>query len=304
VSTDSHNRAERRGLIVSGGIAAAIGVIGIAWGLLAQSQIILFDGFYALIGLGLSWLGLRASQLIEKGPTDPYPFGRETLGPLVVGIQGLFLLGSLGYAALEAVQTLLTGPEELAPLMGIAYAAVTLVAAVLVALWLRTSARDSELLAAEAKQWWAGVVLAVVMLIGFGTAFVLKQHGYDAAAGRIDPILVIVAVLLLAPAPLHMLRASLREFLEAVPDPSIEEPVRATVEEVRLEEGLPEPTLLLSKLGRKLYVELDFLVSEDDGWHIGDADRLRRVFVKRLNRPGQVLWLNLELHTDPQWDVD
>jgi len=39
-------------------------------------------------------------------PTDRYPFGRKTLTPLVVEIQGLVLLGSLGYAGVEAVQTM------------------------------------------------------------------------------------------------------------------------------------------------------------------------------------------------------
>ena len=45
------------------------------------------------------------------------------------------------------------------------------------------------------------------------------------------------------------------------------------------------------------------MLAPDDGrWSVSDADRMRRRLMTELDRPGQVLWLNVELHTDPGWD--
>jgi predicted Co/Zn/Cd cation transporter (cation efflux family) len=294
---------ERRGLIASAATSGAIAIVGIAAGVVADSQIILLDGFYALLGLLLSWLGLYAGRLIEAGPTDRYPFGRETLAPLVVGIQGLVLLGSLGYAGLEAVQTIAAGGAEPSAGLGVAYGALTLAASVALAGWLRARQQGSDLLAAEATQWRASAVLSTAMLVGFGIAWLLQSNGLDQAAALVDPALVLVAIVLLAPTPMRMIRAALRELLEATPEESVRRPVERAVTALRQRHELPEPSMRLGKLGRKLYVELDFLVDADGGWTVGDADRFRRELAAELNRPGQVLWLNVELHSDPDWDA-
>lgn len=300
-STDP-STVERRGLIASAATAGVMAAAGIAAGVLADSQIILLDGFYALVGLLLAGLGLHAARLIDAGPTERYPFGRETLGPLVVGIQGLVLLGSLGYAGLEAAQTIAAGGSEAAAGLGLAYAALTLAASVGIAAWLRRRQDGSDLLAAEAIQWRASAVLSLVMLLGFGVAAVLQSMGKDGPAAFVDPALVLVAVLLLGPTPLRMIRASLRELLEGTPGEEVRRPVEEAVASVRQRHGLPEPSMRLGKLGRKVYVELDFLVGTHEGWSVGDADRIRRELATHLRQPGQVLWLNVELHSDPGWD--
>jgi predicted Co/Zn/Cd cation transporter (cation efflux family) len=87
----------RASTVIAGGMAA----VGVTWGIVGNSQMILFDGAYSLIGVGLSGLTLRAAQLIESGPTRRYPYGRESLAPLVIGLQGLALLATCAYAAAE-----------------------------------------------------------------------------------------------------------------------------------------------------------------------------------------------------------
>ncbi|MTB28415.1 MAG: hypothetical protein F2923_07210, partial [Actinobacteria bacterium] len=47
-------RAEQRSLVISLTAAAVVSVVGIAWGLVVSSQIILFDGLYGVIGTVLS----------------------------------------------------------------------------------------------------------------------------------------------------------------------------------------------------------------------------------------------------------
>ena len=66
--------------------------------------------------------------------------------------------------------------------------------------------------------------------------------------------------------------------------------------------ALPAPvSVLLGKLGRKVYVEVDYLVDMGK-WTISDVDLIRRELGRRFEEPGLNYWLNVELHTDPDWD--
>ncbi|MCU0277640.1 MAG: cation transporter [Candidatus Nanopelagicales bacterium] len=291
---------ERKLLRASTATAAAFAAVGIVWGMWAESQIILLDGAYALIGLGLGVLSLRAARLVQRGPTPDYPFGREALAPLVVGIQGMVLLGTFGYASFDAVAVILDGGSETALGSALIYSIVTLAASLAIWWYLRGRAQDSELVLAEAAQWAAGWVLSTGMMIGFGGALILESTSLSWLARYADPVLVLLATAVILPTPLRMIRSMYVELLEGSPPAEVSEPVRKVVEEVAAEHGLPNPTLRMGKLGRKVYVELDFLV--ESGREVGDADRVRRELMTRLSEPGRLLWINVELHTDPAWD--
>lgn len=297
-------RAEQRWLRFSTLAAAGFSVVAIAWGLAASSQIVLLDGVYALIGVVLGAVSLKASKLVEGGPTPYYPFGRESLAPLVVGIQGLVLLGSLAFAAVEAIGTVLGGGSSTSFGVALAYGVVSAVVGALVWRLLSARADGSELVQAEAAQWLAGALLSLGMVAGFATALLLRATAWEWVVPYIDPAMVLVAVLVIAPTPLSMLGQMYRELLEGVPPAELREEIDTVVAQVSAEFGLPEPVVRTGKLGRKLYLEIDYLVEEDEGWSISEADRVRRALAERLRQPGRLLWISVELHTDPNWDID
>lgn len=300
---DDPARTEARALRISAVVALVLAGVGVVWGLAVNSQVILFDGLYALIGFVLSWFGLRAAALVERGPTPRYPFGREALAPLMVAVQALVLLGTFGYAAADAVGVILAGGSHTEVGAALAYAILTLVACIAIFVLMRRMQRDSDMVAAEVEQWRASVVLGVAMTVGFGIALALTRSAWSDAAPYVDPVLVLVAAVLILPTPIRMLRAAFRELLEGTPDPTISDPIHAAIGQVREEHGLPEPTTRIGKLGRKVYIELDYLVDPEQGRTVDDADRVRRRLMELLSRPGQLLWINVELHTDPAWDT-
>ena len=290
-------------LVLSTSMAALFALIGIVFGLLADSQVILLDGVYALIGVLLGGLSLRVARLVEGGPTPRYPFGREALAPLVVGVQGLVLVGSLGYAVLDAVAVMLRGGSETAFGPALIYAVGSAAGAFAIWRTLVRAGRESELVAAEAAQWYAGVLLSVGMFFGFAGALLLEGTDLAAVVPYIDPGMVIVAAALIVPTPLRMLAQTYTELLEGAPPREIAEPVEAVILEVSHEYGLPDPEVLMGKLGRKLYIEIDYLVPAGR-WTIADIDTVRRILMARLAGPGRLLWINVELHTDPDWDAE
>lgn len=297
-------RTEQRLLGLSTFSAAAFAVVAVLWGILADSQVILLDGMYAIIGVLLGGLSIRAAVLVQRGPTPHYPFGREALAPLVVAVQGLVLLGSLIFAVMDAAGVIADGGSQTSFGSALIYAVASAAVGALIWQVLSRRADGSELVAAEAAQWYAGVLLSLGMFVGFGAALLLTGTSWDGIVAYIDPVMVIVAAVSIAPTPLRMLRQTYRELLEGVAPIEVSEPVRATVAQVSDEYGLPGPSTRIGKLGRKLYVEVDYLVEDDGGWTISDADHVRRILLARLREPGRLLWLNVELHTDPDWDAD
>lgn len=300
VTVDNTASSEQRLLRISIVGTLAFAVTGILWGWWAESQVILLDGMYALIGLALGMMSLRAARLVEAGPTPKYPFGREALAPLMVGVQGIVLLGTFGFAAFDAVGVILDGGSETALGPALGYAILSLALSVAVWAYLRSRAATSELVAAEAAQWAAGWVLSAGMLVGFGAALLLRQTQWSGLAAFADPVLVLLATALIIPTPLRMLRQTYNELLEGRPAAEIRGPIEVAVAEVTARHGLPDPTVRIGKLGRKLYIELDYLV--EGQWDVGEADRVRRELMNLLREPGKSMWINVELHNDPLWD--
>ncbi|MEI7453349.1 MAG: cation transporter [Actinomycetes bacterium] len=304
-SVDHNERvllAEQRSLVISLAAAAVVSVVGIAWGLVVSSQIILFDGLYGVIGTVLSGLTLQVSTLVKRGPSARYPFGREALGPLVLGVQGLVLVGAFSYAVIDAIQIILTGGGDTQLGPALIYAILAFLGSLVIYVVLRRMRQDSELVAAEAAQWLAAVYLGIAMLVGFISALLLQDSQWSGLAGYVDPVLVLVAAVVVAPTPISMIRTTMRELLEGAPGQETQEPIEQAVAEVTAMFSLPDPvSVLIGKLGRKVYVEVDYLV--DAGvWTISDVDRIRRELGRRLEEPGLNYWLNVELHTDPNWD--
>lgn len=293
---------EQRLLTTSIVVASVIAVLGVGWGWYAGSQAIIFDGAYTALGLLLSWLSLRASRIVAAGPTDAYPFGREALAPLVIMIQGVALLGTLGYAAIASVLSIIHGGSEVEAGAGMLYGAATGAAALAVWLYLRRYARSSELVGAEAAQWLAGTAMSAGMLVAFGIAAAVGGTPAAWVAAYVDPALVVIAAVALFRIPLRMVRDTGRELLEGAPPESIQAPIRDLVARVSEEQGLDAPLVRMAKLGAKLYLEVDYVVPAGR-YDTAFADQVRHALRDALARQPLDVWLNVDLSTDPTWQL-
>ncbi|KQY22220.1 hypothetical protein ASD16_16495 [Cellulomonas sp. Root485] len=288
---------ERRALHESIAGAAVLGTLAVVWGIAAQSRVLLFDGAFILLGIVLSALSLMASRAAADVPSARFPFGKAAVTPLAIAVQGVALLGTLIYAAVDAVAVITAGGADVEPGTVLAYGLITMTCSYAIARWLAHRAPDSELVAAEVAQWRAGALLSLVFAAGGGLALALADVGD--VVRYVDPVLVLVACLVLLPIPLRLLRAAALELLEAEPPADVRRALAEAVTSVRAEFGLDEPFVRSTKLGSRLYVEVDFVVPEG-AWDVTGEDRVRRSLIGRLEPLGYDLWANVELTADPQ----
>ncbi len=290
---------ERRALALSIATGFVLAAVGIIIGVITGSQIILFDGFYTFLGIGLSWMALRVSHLVATGPTVRYPFGREALTPLIIGVEGVALLATCSYATFNAVLTIVHGGARIPSGWSLAYAVVALVLPIGLWSWMRRSAREFELVSAEATQWLAGGILGLGMLLAFIFARLIVGTAWAPAARYVDPSLVIVTCLAFVVPPVQMIRTTFIELVEGSPDTELALPAREAVDEVAATFGLGDQRLRMTKIGRKFYVEIDFVV--DPSWNVAQSDAVRHLLATKLDSLALDLWLTVEFTADPTW---
>ncbi len=290
--------SEARALRLSVYASLLVGVVGVVWGLVADARIVLFDGIFTIFGTALSGLSLLASWAAGLEPDERYPFGREAVIPVAIVVQGAALTATLFYAAFDSISLLLAGGTDAAPASVVGYGVLTLVVAIAVMLGLPRLAPRSELAAAEADQWKAGALLSAIIAVGAAAATGADALGWEAVVRYADPVLVLVAVAVLAPVPWRLLTSGGREILEAAPPAEVSRGIEAEARRVAAEFGLGEPIVRATKLGRRLYVEVDFLVGAGE-WDVSEEDKVRRSLIAGLDPLGYDVWANVELTTDP-----
>lgn len=296
---EGHRDTDRRVLMWSLGASAVLGTTGLVWGLLAGADVIVFDGVYALASIALSAGSLLASWAASTEPTRRFPYGLSAAVPVAVVVQGAALAATLLYAVVAALQTVIAGGSDTTQVALLAYGAVSALLGWLVVRLLSRLGVGTELAVAELVGWRAGAVLSVVVAIGGGVGLLMERAGLDGAADYVDPVLVLVAVAVVSPMPARLVRDGMVELLEGTPAPEVVAHLRGIVDDVRVEFGLPAPTVRATKLGRRLYVDVVFVVPHGD-WDVDAEDDVRRSTVGRLRKLPFDVWANVELTADAE----
>lgn len=290
---------ERAALKVSLGATAALAALAIAWGLVAGSQVILLDGAYAIVGMALTVVSLLASRVAASPPSTHYPYGREALVPLAIALQGFALFATLAYAALEAVRVILAGGSQVAAGSLIAYGAASGAACVVLWRYMARADPNSDLLAAEARQWAAAAVFSLVVVLGAALTLGLRGLGLTGWEPYIDSVLVLVGCVLLVSQPAALIRTALNELLEGAPSTSVQREVHDALVRVGQSHGLPDPLIRMNKVGRKLYIDVVYLV-EPGCWTVDQQDAVWRDATAALAGRPHDSWLSVELTTDQE----
>ena len=301
-------RAERHGLRVSLAATMIIGVGALMWGILSGARVMVFDGIYTLAGMVFIWISMVASRTAASAPSEQFPFGRHAAVPLAVALQGAALIGTAVYGVVDAAIVLAEGGSDTNALDVLLYGIVNGLACAIVMLWLHADARRSDLARAELVSWRASTLLSVLVAAGGAVAVWLTATGSGATSRYVDPVLVILASLVVTPMSVGLVRDGVRELLEAAPDGALSAEIaeavrRGTAEGLPEERSLPAPIIRATKLGRRLYVEVDFVIGES-GWTVGDEDAVRRSITAYLNRLPHRVWANVEITTDPALAAD
>lgn len=276
---------EARALRLSAWMSLLMAALGIGFGLATQSNAILLDGFFSLIGFGMALVTIRVARLVVQPPDEHFHFGYAQFEPFLNAVKGLLMLGVSGFAAAAAVDSLLHGGRELKPGLATAYALVALAGCLAVSSAQKKVAdrTGSPMLDVDSKNWMIDGVLSGVVALVFVAAMILARTRWAPVVPYIDPALVIALVLGIIFVPLGILRDSLREILAFAPDVRTQREVRQRVESALGDLPTASVEIRIMKIGRFLYVLNQIVVSpEFRPGRVGDLDAFRERIAKAL----------------------
>jgi predicted Co/Zn/Cd cation transporter (cation efflux family) len=197
------------------------------------------------------------------------------------------------YALVEAVFTIRDGGSIVSPGPAMVYAVTTTIASLVFWNWIRARNEGSDLLVAETTGWRVAAFRGVGMSVGFLLLWVLTDSSWDGAARYVDPVMVVVTCAVFLASPVRMVRSTILELLEGAPPAEVQAPVLDIVRDVFREFDIDEPVVRMTKVGKKLYVEIDAEVRADAT--VADEHRVRSAVRERLRALPLDVWLNFEL---------
>jgi cation diffusion facilitator family transporter len=286
VSGGDEASRDRRLLLVSVWASTGFAVGSSIWGVLAGSSMIVFDGLYSFLSIGLSLLAVLALRASRRGASESYPWGREAWEPLVVVVKALALGVLCIYAAVGGVRDLTSGGTTVATGWALVYAVLATAAGAAVTLVLRRGAH-SDLVRAEAAEWQGDTLLSFGVLIGFGLAEILVSVDRENLAAYVDPAMVVAFSLLFLRVPAHLISGGLRELLGMAPPEPMRERLQRCIDDAVRQFGMQDSVLRVAKVGPRLDVEIGFVVSDDSPVRtVADCDRVRQHLHDQLTALG------------------
>ena len=295
------DRRDRRLLLLSVWASGAFALVSSVWGILSGSSMIVFDGLSSFISIGLSILAVVALRTSRAGADERYPWGREIWEPVTVVVKAIALAALCVYAVVGGISDLIAGGREVSTGWALAYAIVATVSGAVVTVLMRRGGR-SDLVRAEAAEWFGDTLLSVGVLVGFVIAIVLVGIGRPDLAAYVDPAMVVIVSLLFLRIPFRLVGGGMREILSMSPPEETRAALDEAVESVRARFGIGEAFLRASKVGSRVDVEVDFVVGEDSPVRtVADGDLVRQALHDRLAELGYERSVTVAFTTDRRW---
>ncbi len=280
-------------------------VIAIAFGLLLQSEVILFDGIFSIMSIVLSFLTLRVTKFIRRKDPKKFPFGKEAIEPMVVFMQYLFLNIVLLYMFIDGIRMILNGGNSINLGMTILYIIVTAIIQYIYLIYLEKATKNSPsvIVQTEVHMWQISFVQTTYVLAGYLIGFVLLLFNEPSILVYIDPIILIVFIIVTC---VQTVQEMFDAFKEMIGMSTIE---KATIKKINQKVGMIKQKydikhdyIRLKKLGGMMILEIDFLV--DETFKYGDVasqDHIREAIYQAVLDERYDLWLNVNFTTQMKW---
>lgn len=300
-------KIEQRLLVQSVIMAIVFAVIGIVTGILAKSQMIIFDGLYSLVSVGLSMLSLLAMKFMSKNDYKKYPFGKDIVDPLVVIVEYSVLLITISGSIFEAVKAILSGGRAVNLDVALWYSVLSTILCFLMYFQFKSKSKkfSSGILVAESSQWLFDAIASAGVLVTFVAVYIFKYFNiFNSFLPYIDPIMVIVLGVGFARLPIISIGNALKEVLDMAPEGELASELQNMVKGIEKKYHLKESFLRVSQARERLWVEVDFVVDKNSKvTTIYDQDLVREEISQTINHLGYDNWLTVAFTVDRKWAI-
>ncbi|WP_170759565.1 cation transporter [Ruegeria lacuscaerulensis] len=262
---DRKKQLESRSLIVAMVGNLFMGAAGILAGILSNSNAIMMDGLYSMIGFGSAYLGRRISFRIDAGPDKRRPFGYAADEAIFSTFRSLSLLGLVLFAITNATKNIYSYfngmvPEPLvfAP-MFVYFAAIGLTCIFLWAFhyftW-RQTGKSSSILRLESKAALFDGLFTAAAGVGLGAIYLFRDGPLAAIAPVGDSIIVLFLCLLAIGTYVREFQGGLGELANVSARPELLATARRALRAAIADDGGALRDMSVTKQGRTVLVTI------------------------------------------------
>lgn len=299
-------KSEKNMLAFSAAGGLFFAVLGIVWGAAVRSDMIMFDGLYSLISLFLSILALYISNYIKKSDFDKFPFGKGVLEPIMVAFQSIVLIIMCLVTLVDGVKELIAGGNNVDAGLALMYSLISTVGCGLSYYILNKSGRkiSSEMVNSESNQWLMDTILSAAVLVGFLIVAIISKTQYIFLTKYIDSIMVIASSLFFIKVPIKTLNKCFGEIINRNADKDINDKIYTIVKDIEEEYKFEDSITRVSKVGRELRIEIDFVFNEESRLkELEEMDKVREEVYTGIKSIKLNKWLNVNFTADRKWAV-
>lgn len=286
--------------------------VGILFGLLSGSYVIVFDGVYEMTDAAMTIVALFVANLIQSSTAGAPGSGRFvkhfTMGfwhlePMVLGLNGVLLTGAAIYGLINAVGSIMAGGRLLLFDHAIIYAAVTFWVAVGMAILDRAVNRTigSDFIALDAKAWAMSAALSAAYFVAFAFGWFAQGTALEWVLPYIDPAVLALVCLVIIPIPAATIKQALADILLVTPS-DLKHHVDEVAAGIVARHGFLAYRAYVARVGRGRQIELCFIVPKNrPPSRLEDWDRIRDEIGDEIGDDSPDRWLTIAFTTDPEW---
>lgn len=281
-------------------------VLGIVWGTMINSSMIMFDGLYALISLLLSMLSIGITSYIEKTDFDKFPFGKGMLEPIMVAFHSIVLVIMCSLTFINGIKEFLSGGNSVDADLALGYSLISSIgcAAVYFIMYRMRKNVSSDIVKAENNQWLMDTFLSIGVLGGFVVSVVLEMNSLSHLTRYVDPVMVVISSVVFIRVPVVTLINSFKEIVNSTADEEINDKIYTIVKDIEEEYNFEDSVTRVSKIGRELRIEIDFVFNDDSTLNeLEEMDKVREEVYKNMRSLNFKKWLNINFTGDRKWAI-
>ena len=298
MSIETINQKAVKTSIVAGFIIAIIGIIV---GISISSQAILFAAITSLIGSIITFIPLVTLKFIRRRNSQKYPFGKEILEPLIAITQYFPLFIICVYNIISSIQVIISGGNLVEITSGVVYGIFVSFYKICICVYLicLTKKYKSPIAEAEAMGWKFESAIGTGILLGFSIAWLLNEVSMASLIPYVDPLLTLFIFIFLIIATTLAFIDCLRQLMWQYPSNDIAQAILDKIEKVDNNHEFLDKVLRLGRVGSKVIVEIDYIISPDSKLAaVVEQDKIRYQFISILTKQPYNVWLNISFMND------
>ncbi|MDU5734329.1 MAG: cation transporter [Veillonella sp.] len=281
---------EQKLLMQSVGLMALVAVSGTIMGIVTGSSAVLLDGVFSFVDVVIKIMMLMTAKLVARETSKRFQFGYWQFEPLVLAVEGFFILLIVLYALSSGITDLLSGGRH-----------VDFGPAIFYAIFFTVADTQSNLIKFDNVSWYVDALLEAAILISFVVATMLESTEYARWATYIDPIVLIVLAVQMVPSAFRIIVPSMKQILGWAPT-SLHNEVQEIMDRFMEKYNFKDYVTSVQVYGNTRIIEIDILVPKSFPYQtIAEIDAIRNEIDQEIGGNPTEKWVTISFTGTRKW---